>query len=167
MIRKFFQLDKNYLLENTQLSQQPQLLSLLLEKVKRTYELQHNPLLLEDAYFLKIRNYRGNNFDRLHTFYHTLAGVYRYKFGENQLEILWNGQDHREKYEKEWTATFDRWTTIFCQNEQFLKAVLDLTVFLYPDTPAQMTENRMNYIILHYFDLKIHKNQGLVDVKVA
>ena len=167
MIRKFFQLDKNYLLENTQLSLQHRLLSALLEKVKKTYELQHNPLLLEDAYFLKIRNHVPDDLEPLNTFYHTLAGVYRYKFGENQLEILWNGQDHREKYEKEWSAAFDRWTTLFCQNEQFLKAVLDLTVFLSPNTIAQMAENRMNYIIFHYFELKIHKTQGFINVKVA
>jgi hypothetical protein len=167
VIRKFFQLDKNYLLENTQLSLQHVLLSALLKKVKKTFELQHNPLLLEDDYFLKIRNHAGDNFSRLHIFYHTLAGVYRYKFGENQLEILWSGQDHPEKYEKEWTEAFDHWTTIFCQNEQFLKAVLDLTVFHSPNIPAQMAENRMNYIILHYFELKIHKNHGFVDVKVA
>jgi len=167
VIRKFFQLDKNYLLESTQLSLQHHLLSRLLEKVKRTYELHHNPLLLEDAYFLKIRNYSSGNLDRLQIFYNTLAGVYRYKFGENQLEFLWSGQDHREKYEKEWSTAFDQWSTIFCQNEQFLKAVLDVTVFHSPDSPAQMAENRMNYIILHYFELKIHKNRGLIDVKVA
>jgi hypothetical protein len=103
----------------------------------------------------------------LNSFYEILAGVYRYKFGENQLEILWEGLDHQAKYEMEWSETFDRWASGFCQNEQFLKAVLDLTVFLTPDTPAQMAENRMNYIILHYFGLKIHKNHGIVDVKVA
>ena len=167
MIRKFFQLDKNYILESTQLSMRENLLFALLEKVKKTYELQHNPLLLEDSFFLKIRNHICSAFEPLHPFYHNLAGVYRYKFGENQLEILWDGQGHQEKYQQEWSTAFDHWTTIFCQNEQFLKAVLDLTVFLPQNNHAQLAENRMNYIILQYFEVKIHKNQGIVDVKVA
>jgi len=167
VIRKFFQLDKNYILESTQLSMREDLLFALLEKVKKTYELQHNPLLIEDSFFLKIRNHICSAFEPLHPFYHNLAGVYRYKFGENQLEILWDGQGHQEKYQQEWSTAFDHWTTIFCQNEQFLKAVLDLTVFLPQNNHAQLAENRMNYIILQYLEVKIHKNQGIVDVKVA
>ena len=167
MIRKFFQLDKNYLLESAQLSMRDRLLSTLLEKVKKTYELQHNPLLLEDSFFLKIRHHVSGNLNPLHTFYDNLAGVYRFKFGENQLEILWNGLDHREKYEREWAASFDQWTTTFCQNEQFLKAVLDLTVFLPQNNQAQLAENRMNYIILQYLEVKIHKSRGIEDIRVA
>jgi hypothetical protein len=77
VIRKFFHLDKNYLLENVQFSLRLTLLRALLEKVKKTYEQHHNPLLLEDAYFLRIRMHRSDNLDCLNSFYETLAGVYR------------------------------------------------------------------------------------------
>lgn len=167
MIRKFFPLDKNYILESTQLSLRDSLLHILLKKVKNLYEQQHNPLLLEDTFVLKIRTHTATSLKPLYGFYENLAGVYRYKFGETQLEFLWDGQDHQKKYETEWSDAFDQWTTAFCSNEQFLKAILDLTVFLPENRQVHMAENRMNYIILQHFDVKIHKSHGIVDIKVA
>ena len=168
MTRKFFPHDKNYLLESAQLSLRRTLLSALLDKVKKTYELQHNPLLLEDSFFLKIRNYVvTTNLDLLDPFYQNLAAAYRFKHGENQLEFLWNGQDHHDKYEREWSAAFELWTTSFCQNEQFLKAILDLTVFLPPAGPPAMGENRMNYFIQQFLEIRFHRHNGLVKIKVA
>jgi hypothetical protein len=167
VIRKFFPLDKNYLLEEAQLSLQNSLLCTLIEKVKIAYQQENNPLQLEDAFSLKIKAYQPKNLKPLDAFYQTLAGIYRFKYGQSQLEFLWDGQSHFEKYQRDWTATFDQWTSALCLREQFAQAVLDLSVFLPDNRNAQLAENRMNFVMLQFFDLKIHKSRGLVEMKVA
>jgi hypothetical protein len=154
VVRKFFPLDKNYLLEEAQLQLEAELLGKLLERVKNEYELRYNPLGIADAFTQKIRDYQLRGTDSLKTFYETLAGVYRYKYGDNQLEFSWDGVAHSEKYKKEWSAFFADQTEIFCRNELFMKAVLDLTVF---NNQSQLSENRMNNFMLQTFEVKLHK----------
>jgi hypothetical protein len=167
LIRKFFPLDKNYLLEGAQLRLQDTLLASLIEKVKDHYFLRFNPLRLSDFMSESIQKYKFKNLDSLGTFYQTLAGVYRYKFGDSQLEFLWDGNDHSAQYEAEWTAFFDQCTNEFCKQDLFIVAVLDLTVFLPKKNQAQLAENRMNHFILQHFEVKIHKQRGIVPMKVA
>ena len=167
MIRKFFPLDKNYLLEEAQLALQDVLLTQLIEMVKIQYELRHNPLGIADSFSQRIQTFVPGNIKPLYTFYQNLAAVYRYKFGNSQLEFVWDGRDHYEKYEIDWTETFGKWTREFCQQELFINAVLDLSVFLPENRHAQLAESRMNHFILSQFDLKIHKSRGIVEMKVA
>lgn len=167
MIRKFFPLDKNYLLEEAQLALQDELLTQLIDTVRTQYELRHNPLGIVDSFSERIQKYVPKNVKPLHIFYQNLAGVYRYKFGDSQLEFVWDGRDHFEKYKLDWTETFRKWTEQFCQQELFINAVLDLSVFLPDNRQAQLAENKMNHFILRQFDLKIHKSRGIVEMKVA
>lgn len=167
MIRKFFPLDKNYLLEEAQLALQDTLLTQLIEKIKLHYQLIHNPLGLDDSFSRQVRDFETRNFNPLYTFYQNLAAVYRYKSGDNQLEFVWDGRDHQEKYQLEWTSAFEQWTDDFCKHELFLQAVLDLTVFLPDNRHSHLAENRMNHFILKHFDVKFHKSRGLVQMKVA
>jgi hypothetical protein len=160
VIRKFFPLDKNYLLEEAQLSLQETLLLALVEKAKSQYELRNNPLQIDDAFSLKIKNYRLKNFKPLLGFYQTLAGIYRYKFGNNQLELIWDGQSHFEKYQTEWAETFEQWSC--------------LSVFLPENRQAQLAENRMNFVMLTFFseldgfpELTLRKSRGVLEMKVA
>lgn len=173
MVRKFFALDKNYLLEEAQLSLQDALLRALVEKSKTCYEFRHNPLLLPDVFSLKIRDYKPKNLKPLGSFYLSLAGIYRYKHGNNQLEFLWNGQSHLEKYQRDWTDAFTHWTDDLLHGEPFIQAVLDLTVFLPENRQAQLAENRMNFAMLDFFsrqagfpDLKVHRKLGVLEMKV-
>ena len=167
MIRKFFPLDKNYLLEEAQLALQDALLTQLIETVKTQYELRHNPLGIIDSFSERIRQYTPKNVKPLHTFYQNLAGVYRFKFGDSQLEFVWDGRDHFEKYKVDWVQTFLIWTSEFCKQELFINAVLDLSVFLPDNRHADLAENKMNHFILKQFELKIHKSRGIVKMKVA
>lgn len=167
MIRKFFPLDKNYLLEEAQLSLQDHLLLSLVERVKKEYMIRHNPLLIMDELSQKIVHYKPRNLKLLYPFYQNMAGVYRYKYGDSQLEILWDGTDHLERYQEDWSLTFAQWTAGFCDHHQFLMAVMDLTIFLPLNRKAHLAENRMNSFITQYFELKIHKNRGIVEMEVA
>lgn len=167
MIRKFFPLDKNYLLAQAQLELQDELLHGLIDFAKSLYELKHNPLGLNDDMHCAISDHRPFNFKPLHGFYHNLAGIYRYKYGHNQLEFLWDGADHYEKYLGDWRKSFMEWTAEFCRQDQFLLAVMDLSVFLPQNRKAHLAENRMNAFITQYFELKIHKDRGIIEMKVA
>lgn len=174
MVRKFFPLDKNYLLEEAQLLLQDSLLSSLVEIVKEHHERIYNPLGIPDALTLRIRAFKLNDqperrgqLQALSTFYQNLAGVYRYKFGQNQLEFLWTGEDHSSKYGEDWASFFHTQSQRFCQNPQFVRAVLDLTVFLPENSNAQLAENRMNAFMLQTFEVKIHKQRGIMEMKVA
>ena len=167
VIRKFFPLDKNYLLEEVQLSLQDTLLAGLIERVKQQYVLNYNPLLLNDELSKNITAYAPGNLKSLYPFYQNLAAVYRYKFGHNQLEILWDGRDHREKYIADWSLAFVQWTSLFCLQRQFLLAVFELTVFLSTNKDTHLSANRMNTFISAHFELKIHKHKGIVEMQVA
>lgn len=158
MVRKFFPLDKNYLLEGAQLEVKDSLLSFLVDSVKQEYEQRNNPLGICDNFIQKVRVYSGS-LQALDNFYCTLAAVYRYKFGDNQLEFSWDGIAHSEKYKAEWSGFFITQTRAFCKNELFLKAVLDLTVF---NNYSQMAENRMNNFMLQTFEVKLRN--GLIKV---
>ena len=150
------------------------LLRLLIEEVKIAYERTHNPLGLADSFSLQIQKYKSTNFQSLRDFYQTLAGIYRYKWGDNQLEFVWDGRDHTEKYEAEWIEFFKKTTAQFCQQELFIQAVLDLTVFMPLGDPADvhvkkihLAENRMNHFMLQQFDVKLHRSKGIVSQKLA
>lgn len=167
MVRKFFPLDKNYLLEEAQLALQENLLTSLIEKVKVAFEQKYNPLGLEDAFCLKVKGYKINNLKPLHNFYLNISAVYRFKHSDNQLEFVWDGREHLEKYREEWIRSFNQWVEEFSRQELFVQAVLDLTVFLPENRHADLAENRMNNFMLRQFDVKIHKTKGLVAMKVA
>ena len=167
MIRKFFPLDKNYLLEQAQLSLQDQLLTSLIERARNVYQQQQNPLGLEDSFWLRIKNYTPSNLKPLEGFYQNLAGIYRFKYGNNQLEFAWDGRDHFDKYQEEWSQTFQEWTSRYCLQSLFVQAVLDLTVFLPENRNAQLAENRMNHFVLKQFELRIHKSRGIINMRVA
>jgi len=167
LIRKFFPLDKNYLLEDAQLRLQDTLLTQLIEQVKSEFQQRSNPLGLLDEFSSKIKNYHCQNLKPLTNFYLNMAAVYRFKYSDNQLEFVWDGRDHQQKYLAEWTTTFKTWITEFCKQELFIQAVLDLTVFLPENRHADLAENRMNNFMLKQFEVKLHKTKGLVAMKVA
>ncbi len=164
MVRKFFPSDKNYLLEDAQLRLRDRLLTTLIDKAVATYQCVNNPLGLNDAFSERIANYLPKSLDALYPFYETLSGVYRFKFGENQLSFLWDGRDHTEKYGSDWSAVFAEWTSRLCSEMQFAQAVLDLTVFLPENSMAQLAANRMNAVMLDRFEVKIHKQKGILRV---
>jgi hypothetical protein len=167
VVRKFFPLDKNYLLEEAQLQSQNSLLISLVEKVKEEYFHRYNPLRLHDTVSDSVEKFQLENVLPLNTFYQNLAAIYRFRFGEVQLTFLWDGDDHIKKYGADWKLFFEQSISNFCRHELFIKAVLDLTVFLPENNQAQLAENKMNHFILQHFEVKIHKTRGLVGMKVA
>jgi hypothetical protein len=162
LIKKFFPLDKNYLLERVQIHCREELLAALIERSKTAYEQKINPLGLVDSFTAKIRSTPPRNLELLFGLYDNLAAVYRFKFGNNQLEFLWDGKDHQSYYLQNWRDRFDEWTCRFCQNELFIQTILDLTVFLSEDDIPQMWESRLNHFISKHLEVKFHKSKGIL-----
>ncbi|MCU0420280.1 MAG: hypothetical protein MUC38_11570 [Cyclobacteriaceae bacterium] len=171
MVRKFFPRDKNYLLEQAQLEQQSLLLGRLVKHVIDVHEQANNPLGLCDAVSEQLRGYPVEEVQALDEFYLYLAGVYRYKYASNQLEFLWDGQDHRAKYQREWSRFFEETTRLFCCHPLFVQAVLNLTVFLRQHTHAALASGRMAHfvqqLIQQHFEVRLHKTRGIVEAKAA
>lgn len=163
MLRKFFPHDKNYVLEEAQLSLESPLLQYLVDFVKIEYLLRCNPLGVIDEMAEKIQGHQHTDFRHLHDFYVNLMGVFRYKFyGDNQLEFSFEGKDTFHQYQEEWTRQYKSWTKEFCKHQNFLRAVLDLTVFYPAGSPVLMVDNRMNAFITQYFEVKIHPQKGIM-----
>lgn len=167
MTKKLFPSDKNYLLQEVQEKSQNYLLVYLVEYVKEFYLQYHNPLGLIDEAILKIQNSYDYPIEHLEEFYRDLAGIYRYHFGEVQLEILFDGRTHEEKYETEWHEFFKGSVGKYCYNIHFLKAVLEISVFYPKDKKASLAGNRMKYFIEHQFDLKVYKYRGIQKLKAS
>ena len=163
MLRKFFPLDKNYVLEEAQLSLERSLLQYLVDFVKVEYLMRSNPLGMMDDMATKIQKHQTADFRHLHEFYLNLMGIFRYKFyGDNQLELIFEGKDAFHQYQEEWTRQFKEWTRAFCKHHNFLRAVLDLTVFYPVDSPVLMVDSRMNSFIRQHFEVRIDLRKGII-----
>lgn len=168
MTRKFFPRDKNYILEKAQLSLEQCLLNYLVDYVKVEYLLRHNPLGIDDDTARKVESHNNSNFSHLHEFYVTLAGVYRFVFySDNQLTFIFDGRDDLAKYREEWEIAFRKWVKDFCRHENFIRSVLELTVFYPEDYTPQMAGMRMSVFITRFFELKHDPQKGFVKQKVA
>lgn len=167
MIQKYFPFDKNYILEKAQLDHEHALTVYLINFVKAYYQANCNPLGLEDATIRSIREHKTCYTPGLSGFYRNLAGIYRYKYGQNQLELLFDGQDHYQKYVQEWKARYREWLLAFCERPNFIKAVLELTVFYPQGRKSELAENRMKVFMHQHFDLKVYKYRGIRKMKIA
>lgn len=165
MQRKLFPLDKNYILQEAQAASKPYLLNALVEKVKACYLRYCNPLGLEDDTVLKIKNCIDYDTHLLADFYEHLAGIYRFKYGSNQLEFIFDGRSHLEKYQEEWEAAFMGWVLEFCSEENFLKAILEVTIFYPKGRKALLAGNRLKVFIAQQFYMKVYKRRGIVPLK--
>jgi hypothetical protein len=168
LVRKFFQRDKNYILEKAQLSVENSLLTYLVDFVKVEYLLRTNPLGIADATSERVHRHNGSEYLHLHEFYLILAGVFRLKFYEdNQLAFNFGGGDDSERYREEWQTVFKQWVKELCRHENFIRAVLELTVFYPEDYTPQMAGLRLSTFITKFFDVKIDGQKGLIKHKVA
>jgi hypothetical protein len=161
--RKFFPLDKNYVLEQVQLSLQHDLLHYLVDYVKVEYLLHHNPLGLIDETVQRIQQHRQQDYPRLYEFYVTLSGIFRFRYyAHNQLSFIFSGEDPTEVYAREWTTTFKTWVREMCRHRQFLMGILELTVFYPSEDEARFIGNRLQAFVASFFDVKIHPQKGIL-----
>ncbi|MCH7397784.1 hypothetical protein MM236_07285 [Belliella sp. DSM 107340] len=167
MIQKLFPLDKNYILRQAQTAMEDRMLELLVFELKRSYTALFNPLMLMDKTFNQILDTYDFPKDRLKIIYYQLSGIYRYKYGSNQLELLFDGRTHFEKFQEDWTDQLTEWVRELGQHEQYVKTMLRMTVLFDTDSRAEWSENQCKAFINHFFDLKIVKRKGELKLKIA
>lgn len=165
---KFFPQDKNYILKEAQEATRQELLRQMIDTVRTQYLALHNPLGLVDDTIRFICSYDRYYTGGLEELYEILAGIYRYQFGTNQLEFLFDGTTHYEKYCNEWSQTFRQWILQFCLRKSFLKAALEVTIFFPEDaTKTTMAGNRMKLFLRSEFDLTFNTRKGYPALKTA
>jgi len=164
---KLFKYDKNYILKEVQREMYENLLNKMAAYVKNYYLKRYNPLGLEDDAVLKIKRTKRYPLHLFSEFYWRLAAVYRYQKNSNQLELLFDGKSHHEKYGEEWSEAFLDWIKMFCREESFIKAVLETAIFYVEDRKGFMSFNRLNNFLATFFDVKITRKKGLIDLKAA
>ncbi|MDL5050904.1 hypothetical protein QQ054_33430 [Oscillatoria amoena NRMC-F 0135] len=163
MLRKFFPQDKNYVLEEVQFSLEKQLLAYLVDFVKVEYLLQHNPLGIVDETIQRIERHQSDDWSKLHNFYITLAGIFRYRYyHDNQLTFIFSGEEPFDRYRNEWEGVFKKWIKALCCHKNFLIGVLELTVFYPEQEEARFIGSRLEVLAADFFEIKIHPQKGIV-----
>jgi len=164
MIRRLFPSDKNYLMFEAQESQKEKLLNFLVKYCKNFYLQNHNPLGLVDDTILEIINSNDFPEEAFDEFYHDLGAIYRFKYNEVQLEFLFDGSTHYDKYSREWIDFFKQHIYAFCSNRFFLRAVLDIAVFHKQDRVALLAGDRLKYFLENFYSMKVYKYRGIMEL---
>lgn len=165
--RPLFPQDKNYILKEAQTDTKTKLLERLVEKVRETYLNRYNPLGLEDDTVKVIKQCKQFNLHYLDTFYWELAGIFRYRIGSNQLEFIFSGISHYEKYFDNWCEMFDRWAEDFLTSRYFIRAVLEMTILHSQERVALLAKDRLKVYLAQYFNLKVYRFRGIVPTAAA
>jgi len=161
-------MDKNYILKEAQLVLKEQLVFWTVQYASEFYQQQHNPLGLIDTTVEKIKGAKFTEFHLLEPFYAKLASVYRYKHGEVQLEFLFDGASHYEKYKTDWINTYKEWVRLLFSRWLTLRAVLEITVFRsHDDHQLQLINQRLQYYIEETFEVRLYVYKGIMDLHAA
>jgi len=159
--QRLFLLDKNYILKQVQADLKLELQAELIEEVKKGYSNLFNPLGLIDELSEKVAAFSPTHLFFFDELYNTMAGIYRYQVEGNQLELLFDGRSHYEKYMADWKEGFHAYVMELCQKKSFILAGLELTVFHSPEKRLELAQNRMKVCTFEHFGLKIYKYKGI------
>ena len=167
MIQKLFPLDKNYILRQAQSILEEQMLEVMVFELKKSYTQLYNPLMLMDETFAKILDTYEYPKERLRMIYRQLCGIYRFKNKDNQLELLFDGRTHLEKFQEDWSTQLIGWVQELGYHEQYVKTMLRMTILFDTESRAEWSENHCKFFINEYFELKIIKRKGELKLKIA
>ena len=167
MIDKLFPLDKNYILRQAQYALEEELMDQMIYELKRSYTNLYNPLQLMDQTYHRILDTFEFPKDRIQLIYRQLCGIYRFKNRDNQLELLFDGRSHFDKFKEEWESAFVLWVQELGQHEQYVKTMLRMTLLYDTESRADWAENHCKAFINQHFDLKVIKRHGELKLKLA
>lgn len=167
MIEKIFPLDKNYILRQAQFVLEEELIDQMIYELKRSYTYMYNPLLLMDETYTNILNTFDFPFERVQIIYRQLSGIYRFKNRDNQLELLFDGRSHFDKFKEEWEAACIAWVKELGTHEQYVKTMLRMTLLYDTESRAEWAENHCKAFVNQFFELKIIKRYGELKLKVG
>ncbi len=158
---RLFLLDKNYLLKQVQKELRLELQALLINQIKEGYFQLFNPLRLPDERSELVDQFQPVHLSYFDDLYEILSGIYRYQIGDNQLELLFDGRSHYDKYLSDWKDAFMAYAMELSTKKNFILAGLELTVFYSPENKIELAKNRMRVAIFDHFGLKVYKYKGI------
>ncbi len=167
MIQKLFPLDKNYILRHAQSVLEEEMIDRMVFELKRSYTFLYNPLRLMDQTYAQVLDTYDFPRERARMIYRQLCGIYRYKHGDNQLELLFDGRTHFEKFQEDWSDALVGYAQELGIHEQYVKTMLRMTLLFDTETRAEWAENHCKAFINQYFELKVVKRQGELRLKVG
>ena len=167
MMQYLFPQDKNYILKEVQTDRQHILLQTLVSNARDTYLTRQNPLGLEDDTIKALLACENFSIEHLDVFYWELAGVYRYRIGSNQLEFIFSGKSHYDKYFDDWSEAFEIWMEDFLQSPYFIRAVLEISILQPNSRAAFLAKDRLKVYLSQYFNLKVYKYRGIIPIEAA
>lgn len=154
---KYFKQDKNYLLKAVQAFSKESLLDTWLQRIFESYNLQHNPMGLEDDFIIELNSRTHLGKPLLHDNYDILAAIYRFNHSDNQLEFNWDGRSHMETYDEEWKERFHQWIIQLSSVKEIQRPVVKYAMHgegMNNDFLVQTIRKA----ILSFFDLRLKKH---------
>jgi hypothetical protein len=167
MIQKLFPLDKNYILRQAQSVVEEEMLDRMVAELKASYTQVYNPLQLMDPTYLSILEGAAFPRERVRVIYRQLCGIYRFRHGDNQLELLFDGRTHVEKFQQDWSQALVSYVQQLGQHEAYVKTMLRMTLLFDTESRAEWAENHCKAFINQFFDLKVIKRHGELLLKVS
>ena len=167
MIQKLLPLDKNYILRQAQSVLEEELLDQMVVELKASYTQLYNPLQLMDATYRSILDRNDYPRERIRVIYRQLCGIYRFRHGDNQLELLFDGRTHFEKFQEDWITCLLAYVRQLGANEPYVKTLLRMTLLYDTESRAEWAENHCKGFINQFFDLKVIKRQGELRLRVS
>lgn len=164
MLQKLFPLDKNHICRQAQSQLEEPLLELMVEELKKAYTRWYNPLGLMDDTYAQILQASDFPTDRIRLIYAQLSGIYRYHYTSNQLEFLFDGRSHLEKYQDEWQEQFLLWLRELGKHGSYVKTMLRMTLLYDTESRAEFSENRCKSFVNEYFGVKVIKRKGQLKI---
>lgn len=157
---KYFKQDKNSILRAAQGFVEPQLLRRWAEIALESYMQLENPMGLIDDFILELESIKKYDTSFLQELYEIMAAIYRYKKGDNQLEIIWDGRSHYEVYAENWSAEFEDCVKAFCMKPEVYRAIIKACIL------QQGNNNKFLFygirkVILNHFRMRIGRNKLL------
>lgn len=161
-----FDRDRNIILKIAQNELFETLAKRLVEIVIEKYNQFFNPLGLIDSTYERILQYQFTDLSSLQEVYENLSVAYRFKYGDNQLEIIWDGTTHERKYAGDWQRVFEEWIDTLSNQPTFVKTVILLTALKEEDTNAFFLQNHLKGIVNDHFEMKVLKRNGVKRVVI-
>ena len=133
----------------------------LFEQTVSAYGTLFNPIGLSDDTARQIQSHQLEDSSVLEGIYENLAAIYRYQYGDTQLEIIWDGKSHLDKFTEDWSNIYKEWLAELLSNRTFVKGILQMTVFNELGKNTFFIENGLKAIVNEYFDLKVLSRNGI------
>lgn len=121
---KYFDQDKNHLLKAVQAFSKESLLNVWVKALFTSYNQLHNPMGLEDDFFLSLKEKAGKCKDLLEENHDIIAAIYRLNYGDNQLEFQWDGRSHMDRYDQDWKCKYNEWLSVLCAIKEIQRPLI-------------------------------------------